>query len=103
MNHRINQPGGIKLKWKRRGQAPYMYDQEHKELFNSIRDGKPINNGDYMCKSTMMAIMARMSAYSGKAVTWDQAWNSSESFTPKSYDFGPFPVAPVVVPGSNIA
>ena len=32
---------------------------------------------------------------------WDEAWNSQESFTPKSYDFGPFPVAPVAVPGAN--
>jgi predicted dehydrogenase len=103
MQHRINAPGGGKMMWKRRKPAPAMYDQEHVELFKSIRSGQPINNGDYMCKSTMMAIMARMSAYTGKAVKWDEAWNSNESFTPKSYDFGPFPVAPVAVPGANIA
>ena len=56
-----------------------------------------------MCKSTMMAIMARMSAYTGKTVKWDEAWNSNESLTPKSYDFGPYPVAPVAVPGTNVA
>jgi predicted dehydrogenase len=104
MQHRINGPGGGKMRWKRRKPAPGMYDQEHVELFKSIRSGKPINSGDYMCKATMMAIMARMSAYTGKSVKWDDAWNSNESFTPKSYDFGPpFPVAPVPVPGGNVA
>ena len=26
-----------------------------------------------MCRSTMMAIMGRMSAYTGKQITWEQA------------------------------
>src|SRR5262249_55585858 len=34
-----------------------MYDIEHAELFKSLKDGKPINNGHYMCLSTMMAIL----------------------------------------------
>ncbi len=42
-----------------------MYDSEHVALFKSIRNNEPINNGDYMCKSTLAAIMARTSAYSG--------------------------------------
>ena len=33
----------------------------------------PINNGDYMCKSTLMAIMGRMACYTGQAITWEQA------------------------------
>ena len=41
-------PGAIK------GPKPSMYDVEHKELFEAIRAGKPINNGDYMCVSTML-------------------------------------------------
>ena len=32
----------------------------------------PINNGDYMAKSTLVSIMVRMSAYTGKTVYWDQ-------------------------------
>ena len=39
-----------------------MYDSEHVALFKSIRTNEPINNGDYMCKSTMAAIMARASS-----------------------------------------
>jgi len=85
--------------WKYAGPKPNMYQVEHNELFASIRAGEPINNGDYMTKSTLMAIMARMSAYTGKTLTWDQAMQSKEDLTPKSYDLGPIPVAPVATPG----
>ena len=62
-----------------------MYDVEHQELFASIRNGQPIYNGDYMAKSTMMAIMSRMSAYTGQSLTWEQAMNSKEDLSPSSY------------------
>ncbi len=78
-----------------------MYDAEHVALFNAIRNGKPINNGDYMCKSTLMAIMARESAYSGKVITWEQILASTEKLGPEKYEFGPLPVAPIAVPGTS--
>jgi len=37
-----------------------LYQTEHDELFASIRNGKPINNGHYMARSTLLAIMGRM-------------------------------------------
>ena len=43
-----------------------LYQTEHDELFASIRNGKPINNGEYMAKSTLLAIMGRMAAYTGR-------------------------------------
>ena len=49
---------------------------EHEELFASIRSGKPVNNGDYMSKTTLMAIMGRMATYTGQKITWEQALNS---------------------------
>ena len=76
-----------------------MYQVEHDELFAAIRAGEVINNGDYMCKSTLMAIMARMAAYSGQEVTWDQALNSPENLTPEKYEWGPMKVAPIAIPG----
>lgn len=78
-----------------------MYDAEHQALFGAIRSGQTINNGDYMCKSTLMGIMARQSAYTGKMVTWDQVTTSKEDLRPAKYEFGPFPVAPVPVPGTT--
>jgi len=73
--------------WRYEGKGNDFYQTEHDELFASIRAGKPINNGDYMCKSTMLAIMGRMAAYTGQQVTWEQAWNSKEDLSPPSYDW----------------
>jgi predicted dehydrogenase len=75
--------------WRYKGDKPSMYDVEHVELFKSIRDGKPINNGQYMCYSTLLAIMGRMATYTGQRVTWDEALNSKLDLTPESYDWGP--------------
>ncbi len=85
--------------WKFSGNKGNMYVTEHQELIASIRAGKPINNGDYMCKSSMMAIMGRMSAYTGQTLTWEQAFNSKQNLMPASLEFGPLPMPPVAVPG----
>ncbi|HBH53286.1 MAG TPA: oxidoreductase [Planctomycetaceae bacterium] len=90
---------GGKTAWKFKGQKGDMYQTEHNELFAAIRKGEPINNGDYMTKSTMMAIMGRMSAYTGKTLTWEQALNSKENLTPASYDWGKLPEPVVAIPG----
>ena len=52
--------------WAYSGPGNKMYQAEHDELFASIRSGKPINNGEYMANSTLLAIMGRMAAYTGK-------------------------------------
>ena len=56
-----------------------MYVLEHKALFEAIRSGKPINNGVYMARSTMLAILGRMVDYTGQVITWDAAINSQQS------------------------
>ncbi len=86
-------------KWKYRGDKPSMYDQEHVELFKSIRDGKPINNGTYMSYSTLFAIMGRMATYTGQNITWEQAMNSTEDLTPAAYEWGEVKVPGVAMPG----
>jgi predicted dehydrogenase len=93
-----------KQSWRHRRQSGFadnMYQNEHDELFASIRAGKPINNGDYMCKSSLMAIMGRMATYTGQVITWEMALNSKEDLTPPRYEFGPLPVAPVARPGKT--
>lgn len=85
--------------WKYRGKPKDAYQTEHDELFASIRSGTPLNDGDRMAKSTMMAIMGRMASYTGKQITWDMAMNSQEVLAPASYELGPLPVPPVAVPG----
>jgi predicted dehydrogenase len=77
------------------------YIQEHTDLANAIRGVDPyINEGVQVAHSTMTAIMGRMSAYTGKALTWEDAINSDLSIVPQEFDFSkPYPVAPVPQPG----
>ncbi len=86
-------------KWRYRGNAPNMFQQEHNELFASVRSSQPINNGLYMARSTMMAIMGRMSAYTGQEITWEQAMASQEDLTPAKYDWESAPAILVAKPG----
>jgi predicted dehydrogenase len=83
----------------RKARRDDMYQNEHDELFASIRSGKPINNGEWMAKSTLMAIMGRMATYTGQLIKWDQALESKEDLTPPAYEFGSLPVPPVARPG----
>jgi myo-inositol 2-dehydrogenase / D-chiro-inositol 1-dehydrogenase len=86
--------------WNYTGKRNQMYQTEHDELFASIRSGKPINNGEYMSKGTLLAIMGRMAAYTGQLITWEQAMNSQEDLSPPRYDWDvKLPVPPVAKPG----
>ncbi|MFM7316491.1 MAG: Gfo/Idh/MocA family protein [bacterium] len=99
--HRIEGKAGGKS-WRYRkpaGLKDDMYQNEHNELFAALRAGKTIDNSDYMCKSTLMAIMGRMATYSGKAVTWEEVMNSKEDLFPADLKFGDYPVPPVAIPG----
>lgn len=91
-----------KNEWRFTDKERSMYQNEHDAMFAAIRSGKPINNGDYMCKSTMMALMGRMAAYTGKRVTWDEAWNSKEVLMPEllRWDEMP-PKSEVALPGKT--
>jgi myo-inositol 2-dehydrogenase/D-chiro-inositol 1-dehydrogenase len=86
-------------KWRFRGESPNMYDQEHRELFASIRSGTPINNGEYMCMSTMIAIMGRMTCYTGRTLTWDECFNSTQDLMPSKLEWGPIETPAVAMPG----
>ncbi len=63
---------------KPREGEPNMYQVEHDALFASIRSGEHINDGSRMMHSSMMAIMGRMSAHTGKEITWDEAMSADE-------------------------
>jgi predicted dehydrogenase len=82
--------------------SPNPYVQEHTDLIAGIRAGKPINEGVRIAESTMTAIMGRMSAYTGRALSWNWVMNSSKlDLCPPRYEFGDLPVAPVAVPGET--
>jgi predicted dehydrogenase len=86
--------------WTFAGPNNYLYQAEHEELFASIRSGQPINNGEYMANSTLLAIMGRMAAYTGQLVTWDMAMKSHEDLSPPKYDWSvKLPDPPIATPG----
>ncbi len=70
--------------------SPYV--QEHIDLVNSIRTGKPIVEAENTAMSTLVAIMGRVSAYTGKEVTLDEIMNSDLKLGPKVFTFGPVDV-----------
>ena len=84
--------------WRYEGPKPSMYDVEHKELFDGIRAGKPINNANYMFTSSMLGILAQMVCYTGQEISWDQAMKSQLSLSPARYAWD---AAPPVKPESN--
>jgi predicted dehydrogenase len=77
-----------------------MFVIEHEHLFNSIREGKPINNGHYMANSTMLAVMGRMCTYTGATLSWDQCFDSKERLGPETYEWSDnVPTGEVAIPG----
>ncbi|GIW80924.1 MAG: dehydrogenase [Gemmatales bacterium] len=79
------------------------YVQEHTDLIRSIRAGKPINELKNVAESTLTAIIGRMSAYTGKAVTWDFALEKSKlDLMPPKLDWNmKLTVQPVPIPGKT--
>lgn len=100
-----------KVVWKSEGNRDG-HQEEHHDLFRSLRAGEKPAEGKYGAESTMTAIMGRMATYSGKELTWDQVLNSDLKLADfdslKSFD-DPAPTQPdengnydVIQPGSNI-
>ena len=88
--------------WRYQGERPDMYQIEHNELFASIRSGNPINDGVRLAHSTLMAIMGRMAAYTGREVTWEMALNSQERLVPENLEWNmSLAVAPMAMPGQT--
>jgi predicted dehydrogenase len=92
------------------GQNPYKYDgpgvrasvRQHADHIRSIRNGEPINEGRQVAESTMTAIMGRMSAYTGRELSWKWVMNKSQlDLTPPKYEFGYLPVPAVAIPGET--
>ncbi len=69
--------------WEYQGPKVNPYDLEHVALFEAVRSGKVINNGDYMVRSTLIAVMGQISCYTGREVTWEQISASDFYFPPK--------------------
>ncbi|MEL7587341.1 MAG: Gfo/Idh/MocA family oxidoreductase [Prolixibacteraceae bacterium] len=80
--------------------SPYV--QEHIDLVTCIRQDIAVNEAEQTAISNMVAIMGRVSAYTGREVTWDEMMNSDMKLGPATYVMGPVGIvenAKVPVPG----
>lgn len=60
--------------------------QEHIDMVNSVQGRAPyVNQAMAIAESTLTCIMARESAYSGMAITWDQIMNSQQDLMPREF------------------
>ncbi|HEX6224914.1 MAG TPA: Gfo/Idh/MocA family oxidoreductase, partial [Chryseolinea sp.] len=71
-----------KNKWVYDGEKNNPYQTQHDEFFSSIRNSNPMNDGERMANSTMVAILGRMVAYSGQTLSWQDAINSNQELGP---------------------
>jgi predicted dehydrogenase len=72
--------------WAYTGPTQRSHFNEHVQMYKALRAGKLINNGDYMARSTLIAIMGQIACYSGKEITWEQISNSDFCFLPRPED-----------------
>jgi myo-inositol 2-dehydrogenase/D-chiro-inositol 1-dehydrogenase len=81
------------------------YVQEHRDLIRSIRTGTPLNEARNVAESTLVAIMGRISAYTGQIVRWSDLTKNENSpwynltLTPTARDFER---GAVVAPPENV-
>jgi hypothetical protein len=90
--------------WRHREPRPgaRMYQNEHDELFASIRKEQPINDGVWMAHSTLAAILGRTAAYTGQRITWEQILTSEERLVPEAPEWNmKLPIAPMAAPGKT--
>ena len=73
--------------WKFSGKNVNGMDQEHIDLIQSIRSGKPLNEGQRIAESTLTAIGARIAAFTGRTFSWKWLLNSSkQNLVPEQAD-----------------
>jgi predicted dehydrogenase len=97
-------------KMKRMGNP---YRDEHQHLVDAIREDTPLNDGYHGARSSMTAVLGRMTTYSGDEITWEEATQSELELAPgfEEYDLDHNPPVlpdadgnyPVAVPGQTRA
>ncbi|MEO1992777.1 MAG: Gfo/Idh/MocA family oxidoreductase [Pirellulales bacterium] len=89
--------------WEMKGSIADAYKQEHKDLIDSIRNGKPIVELRQTADSSMTAVLGRVAAYTGQRVTWDFLAKKSEmDLFPKELSWnGTLPQPQFAVPGKT--
>jgi myo-inositol 2-dehydrogenase / D-chiro-inositol 1-dehydrogenase len=81
--------------WKYDGPQNDALVQEHADWVTAIRSEKPVNTAKETAISTLIAIMGRDSAYTGKSISWESLLASTDRLGPTEYALGPVPIKPV--------
>lgn len=92
--------GGASFKFE--GPTPNPFVQEHTDLIACIRKGEEINEAERVALSTLTAIGGRMSAYTGREISWNWLLNGSTlDIFPKQCAPGPGVFTAVAMPGKT--
>lgn len=84
----------------KRDKSPYI--QEHIDLIQSIKNGKPLNELQSVAESTLTAILGREACYSGEGLTWDRVLNSRKDTMPTNLTLEmSLPGIPTPTPGTS--
>jgi predicted dehydrogenase len=83
--------------------VPDPYVQELIRLVTAIRTNQLLNDTEQHVQSTLMAMMGRDSAYTGKFIPWEQMMASTEKLGPDTYQFGPVPGIKEIIPVAGAA
>ncbi len=86
-----------------KGDISAAYKQEHKDLIDSIRAGKPIVEFIQTAESSLTAVMGRMAAYTAKKVTWEFLTGESklDTYPPELTQSSELPKPAHAVPGKT--
>jgi len=77
-SHETDDNGKSKVLWKFSGKGTSGRTEEHAILIRTMKDSKPVNEARRIAESTLTAIGSRMSAYTGREISWEWLLNSSK-------------------------
>lgn len=76
------------------------FEQEMVHLVAAIRNNTPLNQAEDCAMSSLVGIMGRISAYTGKEVTMEEMINSNMRIGPEKLAFGDLPIQKIIpIPG----
>ena len=99
--------GNLKWEYNRKsedGKRKNIHDghqDEHHDLFASLRKGEIPNEGDYGAHSTMTAVLGRLATYSGKEISYEDALKSELGISPVE-TYHSFKDTPPILPNADM-
>ena len=99
--------GNLKWEYNRKsedGKRKNIHDghqDEHHDLFASLRKGEIPNEGDYGAHSTMTSILGRLATYSGKEISYEDALKSELGISPVE-TYHSFKDTPPILPNADM-